>query len=118
MKDPRVDAYVDQLSGWQQAYVARLRELTHEAAPDIGETWKWDTPVFVGRRNICAIGVFKDHVKVNFFSGAALADPAGLFNAGLAAKTTRAIDFQEGDLERLDEGAYLQLVREAVEADR
>ena len=118
MNDERVDAYVNQLSGWQQEYVARLRKLIHDAAPDIGETWKWDTPVFVGRRNVCAIGVFQDHVKVNFFKGAALTDPAGLFNAGLEAKTTRAIDFQEGDLDRLDEEAFLQLVREAVKADR
>ena len=113
MKDERVDAYVAKLNGWQRDAVVRLRELIHEAAPDIREDWKWDTPVFVGRANVCAIGVFSEHVKVNFFKGASLPDPAGLFNAGLEAKTSRAIDLREGDLDRLDAGAFRSLVREA-----
>jgi hypothetical protein len=114
MRDQRVDDYVNQLSGWQRDAVVRLRELIHQAVPDIGEAWKWDTPVFVGRANVCAVGVFSDHVKVNFFKGTAVPDPAGLFNAGLEAKTSRAIDLREGDIDRLDTGAFQELVRAAA----
>jgi hypothetical protein len=114
MKDERVDRYVDGLDGWRRDAVVRLRELIHEAVPDIGEDWKWDTPVFVGKANVCAVGVFSDHVKVNFFKGASLADPAGLFNAGLEAKASRAIDLRDGDLDRLDADAFCALVRQAA----
>ena len=114
MKDDRVDAYVQSLDGWQGALVVRLRELIHEAVPDIGEDWKWDTPVFVAHGNVCAIGVFSDHVKVNFFKGAGLPDPAHLLNAGLEAKTSRAIDLREGDLDRVDVDAFRELVRQAA----
>jgi hypothetical protein len=116
MKHERVDTYVGQLDGWQRDAVVRLRELIHEAVPDIGEDWKWDTPVFVRGGNVCAIGVFQDHVKVNFFKGASLPDAAGLFNAGLDAKASRAIDLRDGDLETMDAGAFRALVREAAGA--
>ena len=112
--DKRVDAYVAGLSGWQRDAVVRLRELVHQAVPDIREEWKWDTPVFAGRANVCAIGVFRDHVKVNFFKGASLSDRAGLFNAGLEAKASRAIDFPRGDLSGLDTEAFQALIREAA----
>jgi hypothetical protein len=114
MRDERVDAYIGTLEGWQRETVMRLRELIHEAVPAIGEDWKWDTPVFVAKGNVCAIGVFRDHLKVNFFKGALLADPAGLFNAGLEAKASRAIDLREGDVSELDTGAFQELVREAA----
>ena len=76
------------------------------------EEWKWDTPVFAAKGNVVAVGAFKDHVKLNFFKGAALNDPHGLFNAGLDAKATRAIDIHEGDA--IDEPAIQDLVRAAV----
>jgi hypothetical protein len=114
MKDERVDAYVQRLDGWQRDAVVRLRDLIHEAVPDIGEDWKWDAPVFVAHRNVCAIGVFSDHVKVNFFKGPGLPDPAGLFNAGLEAKTSRAIDLREGELDRVDVNAFRELLRQAA----
>ena len=83
-----------------------------EAAPAITEEWKWDTPVFAYKGNVVAVGAFKEHVKLNFFKGAALSDPHGLFNAGLDAKATRAIDIHEGDV--IDEAAIQELVRAAV----
>ena len=61
---------------------------------------------------LCSAGPFKDHVKLNFFKGASLNDPQGLFNAGLEAKATRAIDFSEGDT--IDEAAVKELIRAAV----
>jgi hypothetical protein len=109
----QVDAYVGGLDGWQRETAVRLRQLIHEADPAIVEAWKWSTPVFAHDGDVCAIGVFKDHLKVNFFKGATLPDPVGLFNAGLAAKISRAIDLRPGDA--IDEGAFRDLVRAAAE---
>jgi hypothetical protein len=89
-----------------------LRKLILETAPELTEEWKWDTPVWAYKGNVVAGGVFKDHVKLNFFKGASLEDPKGLFNAGLEAKATRAIDIHEG--ESIDEPALKDLVRTAV----
>jgi len=92
--------------------MSQLRRIIHEAAPAIVEEWKWDTPVFSQNGNVFALGNFQDHVKLNFFKGASLADPHHLFNAGLDAKATRAIDFSEGD--KINEPALKELIREAV----
>jgi hypothetical protein len=116
MQDERVSTYISGLDGWRRDALVRLRDLIHQAVPEIGEDWKWDTPVFVKGGNVCALGVFSDHVKVNFLKGASLADPDGLFNAGLEAKTSRAIDLWEGDVERLDSAAFQDLVRRAAGA--
>jgi hypothetical protein len=93
----RIDQQIAELTGWRGRLFAEIRRLIHESDPDITEAWKWETAVFVHQGNVCAVGAFKDHLKLNFFQGAKLADPLGLFNAGLDAKTTRAIDFREGD---------------------
>jgi hypothetical protein len=109
----RIDGYIDGLGGWQRDLASHLREQIHEADPQIAEDWKWETPVFTARgKQVCAIGVFKDHLKVNFFKGASIDDPDGLFNAGLEAKNSRAIDLAEGDT--LDDEAFRKLVRAAV----
>jgi hypothetical protein len=102
---------IAELADWRGPLLARLRELIHEAAPEVIEEWKWDTPVFSQKGNAVAAAAFKDHVKLNFFKGASLPDPAGLFNAGLDAKATRAIDFSEGD--KVNEAALMDLIRAA-----
>src|SRR5688572_28968292 len=107
-----IDHYINELSDWRGKMIARLRALILEAAPELTEEWKWDTPVWSYKGNVVAAGVFKDHVKLNFFKGASLEDPKGLFNAGLDAKATRAIDIAEG--EEIDEAALKNLVRSAV----
>ena len=107
-----IDNYIKELTDWRGKMLNRLRKLILEAAPDLTEEWKWDTPVWAYKGNVLAGGVFKDHVKLNFFKGASLQDPKGLFNAGLDAKATRAIDFSEGD--QIDEPALKDLVRAAV----
>jgi hypothetical protein len=89
-----------------------LRKLILDSAPELTEEWKWDTPVWSHKGNVVAAGVFKDHVKLNFFKGASLDAPKGLFNAGLDAKATRAIDIAEG--EEIDESALKALVQTAV----
>jgi hypothetical protein len=108
----QIESYINGLTDWRGKLVARLRRLIREAAPDLTEEWKWDTPVWSYKGNVVAAGVFKDHVKLNFFKGASLDDPQGLFNAGLDAKATRAIDITEG--EEINESALKELVRAGV----
>ena len=108
----RITRQIAGLDDWRGNMLARLRALIHEAAPDLSEEWKWDTAVWSQKGNVVAVGVFKDHVKLNFFKGASLEDPRGLFNAGLEAKATRAIDVREGD--EIDASALIELIRAAV----
>ena len=107
----RITNMIVELGDWRGKLLARLRTLILEAA-DLTEEWKWNTAVWSNNGMICAAGAFKDHVKLNFFKGASLNDPKRLFNAGLDAKATRAIDFTEGD--KFDEPALKALVRAAV----
>jgi len=107
-----IDHHIQELADWRGKLLARLRKLILEAAPELSEEWKWGTPVWSYKGNVVAGGAFKDHIKLNFFKGASLKDPNGLFNAGLDAKATRGIDFHEGD--EIDESALTELVREAV----
>jgi hypothetical protein len=107
-----IDNYIKEVGDWRGEMVSQLRKLILEAEPHLTEEWKWDTPVWSYKGNVVAAGVFKDHVKLNFFKGASLADPNGLFNAGLDAKATRAIDMAEG--EEIDAAALTDLVRSAV----
>ena len=107
-----IDDFIKELGDWRGKMIARLRKLILDADPNLTEEWKWDTPVWSHKGNVVAAGVFKDHVKLNFFKGASLEDPNGLFNAGLDAKATRAIDIAEG--EEIDETALKDLVRTAV----
>jgi hypothetical protein len=111
-----ITSHIASLADWRGKLLARLRGLIGAAGPELVEQWKWNTPVWSGRANVMAIGAFQDHVKVNFFKGASLGDPARLFNAGLEAKATRAIDFHESD--RLDEAAFKDLVRAAIALDQ
>ena len=107
-----ITSQIAELADWRGKMLARLRKLILEAAPDITEQWKWDTAVWSEKGLVCSAGVFKDHVKLNFFKGASLKDPKGVFNAGLDAKATRAIDLHEGD--KINESAFKELVRAAV----
>jgi len=107
-----IDNYIKDLTDWRGDSLRRLRKLILATDPNLTEEWKWDTPVWSYKGNVVAGGVFKDHVKLNFFKGASLKDPNGLFNAGPDAKASRGIDFHEG--EKIDESALQDLVREAV----
>lgn len=107
-----IDTHIKELGDWRGKTLTRLRKLILEASPELTEEWKWDTPVWSHKGNVVAGGVFKDHVKLNFFKGASLEDPKGLFNAGLDAKASRSIDLYEG--ETIDEVTLKDLVRAAV----
>jgi hypothetical protein len=103
---------IAELGDWRGKLLARLRKLILDAAPEVTEEWKWGTAVWTSNGLVFAAGAFKDHVKLNFFKGASLKDPKRLFNAGLDAKSTRAIDFNEGD--KIDESAVKALIRAAI----
>ena len=112
----RITGYIDDLADWRGKMLAQLRALIRAAAPDIVEEWKWNTPVWSHNGNVVATGAFREHVKINFFKGASLDDPKALFNAGLEAKASRAIDIREGD--RINARAFKDLVGAAVALNR
>ena len=90
-----------------------LRKFITDSDGAIAEDWKWDTPVFTAHgKSVLALGAFKEHVKINFFKGASLDDPDKLFNAGLDAKASRAIDIQEGG--KINGAALKALIQAAV----
>ena len=108
----QIDNFIKELTDWRGKWIAQFRNLVLKTAPEVTEDWKWGVPVWAYKGNVVASGVFKDHVKLNFFKGASLNDPKHLFNAGLEAKATRAIDIGEGV--KIDTSALEELIRAAV----
>ena len=108
-----IDKFINDLTDWRGTWIKQFRALILKTAPEVAEDWKWGVPVWTCKGNVVASGVFKDHVKLNFFKGASLPDPKKLFNAGLEAKATRAIDIAEND--KVDEAALKDLIRAAVD---
>jgi len=108
-----IDARIRELGDWRGTMLSRLRHLVKEADPDVVEEWKWrGVPVWSHDGLICTGETYKNVVKMTFAKGAALKDPARLFNASLEGNTRRAIDFHEG--EKINEEALKTLVRAAV----
>ncbi len=108
-----IDARIKELSDWRGETLARVRLLIKQIDPDVVEEWKWrGVPVWSHAGMICTGETYKQVVKVTFAKGAALEDPAGLFNSSLEGNTRRAIDFHEGD--QIDEQALQGLIRAAV----
>src|SRR5215470_4323235 len=96
--DPRVDAYIDALPGWQQAICREVRDLVHAADEDVTETIKRTRqPYFVLAGNICALLAAKDHVNVFLYDGAIVPDPEGIITAGHDNKTARTVAVHEGE---------------------
>ena len=97
-RDPRIDEYIDALPEWQQAICRRVREIVHEADPEIEETIKRRVqPYFVLQGNVCALLATKDHVNVFLYDGAIVPDPEGIITAGHGNKTGRTIAIYEGE---------------------
>ena len=111
----QIDKQIADLPDWRGRRMAALRKLINETDPNLKEDWKWGTPVWTSNGNVISLGAFKEHVKINFFKGASLPDPKGLFNAGLDAKASRSIDLREND--PVDEQALRDLIRAAVNAN-
>src|SRR3954467_7021170 len=108
-----IDARIEELADWRGELLRRLRALVHDADPDIVEEWKWrGVPTWEHGGIVCTGETYKKVVKMTFFKGASLEDPAALFNSSLDGNTRRAIDFHED--EEVDEEALKALIRAAV----
>ena len=108
-----IDARIEELGDWRGRTLARVRQLIHEADPEVIEEWKWrGVPVWSHDGIICTGETYKSIVKMTFAKGASLEDPAGLFNSSLEGNTRRAIDLHEGD--EIDAKALKVLVRAAI----
>ena len=111
-----IDKQIASLGDWRGKTITKLRKMIHDVDPEVTEEWKWNTAVFTHEGLVLALGAFKGSVKMNFFQGASFPDPHKLFNAGLEAKKTRAVDFHEND--KIDEPAMKDLIRSAVAYNR
>jgi hypothetical protein len=113
-----LDARIRELGDWRGKTLAKVRAIIHAADPEIVEEWKWvkatspGTAVFSRGGIVCTGETYKSAVKMTFAKGAALKDPAGLFNSSLEGNVRRAIDIHEGD--KIDEAALKDLIRAAV----
>ena len=114
----KIDEKIAELGDWRGETLARVRAIIHAADPEIVEEWKWvkptnpGTPVWSHGGIVCTGETYRSVVKMTFAKGAALKDPAGLFNASLEGNVRRAIDIREG--EKVDEAALKDLIRAAV----
>ena len=113
-----IDQRIRELDDWRGSVLKRMRELIHEADPEVVEEWKWvkqsspGTPVWSHNGGICTGEPYKQVVKLTFFHGASLRDPGHLFNASLGGNRRRAIDIHEDDA--VDETAFKELIRAAA----
>ena len=113
-----IDAKIKELGDWRGKTLAKVRAIIHAADPEIVEELKWvrpsspGTPVFSHGGIVCTGETYKSVVKLTFAKGAALDDPASLFNSSLDGNVRRAIDIHEGD--KIDEAALKALIRAAV----
>ncbi|CAA9418541.1 MAG: hypothetical protein AVDCRST_MAG01-01-2100 [uncultured Rubrobacteraceae bacterium] len=114
--DPRVDAYIESLPGWQQGVCRRVHTLVHAADPEVTETIKHtDRPYFVLRGNVCALLAAKDHVNV-FLYDPLVPDPAGVITSGHENKTGRTVAIYRG--EAIDEEALVAVFRAIIDHNR
>jgi hypothetical protein len=108
-----IDERIKELGDWRGKMLAKVRGIIHEADPEIVEEWKFmGTPVFSHGGIVCTGEAYKNVVKMTFAKGAALKDPAGLFNSSLEGNVRRSIDIHEG--EKINEAALKELIRAAV----
>ena len=115
--DPRVDVYIDALPEWQQKICREVRELIHEADPEVEETIKRSVqPYFALGGNVCALLAAKNHVNVFLYDGAIVPDPDGIITGGHDNKTARTVAFREND--PINRPALLRMFREIIANNR
>jgi hypothetical protein len=107
-----IDARINELADWRGKMLAKVRATVLAADAEMVEEWKWGIPVWSRGGIVCTGETYKSTVKMTFAKGAALEDPAGLFNSSLEGNVRRAIDIREG--EKINEAALKKLVRAAV----
>jgi hypothetical protein len=110
--DKLISERIAELDDWRGETLARMRALIREADPDVVEEWKWAGPVWSHDGGICTGESYKSVVKLTFFKGASVKDPARLFNSSLEGNVRRALDIHEG--EKIDANAFKALIRAAV----
>jgi hypothetical protein len=116
-RDPRVDAYIAGLPGWQREICQRLRDLVHAADPDVVETIKRTVqPYFVLEGNVCALLAAKDHVNLFLYDGGIVPDPEHIITAGHANKTARTISYRSG--EHINEPALTTILQQIIANNR
>jgi hypothetical protein len=116
-RDPRVDAYLDALPDWQQEICRQVRDLVHEADPEVAETIKRTVqPYFVLRGNVCALLSAKDHVTVFLYDGGIVPDPQGIVTGGHGNETGRMIAISQG--EPINAPALLAYFRQIIANNR
>ena len=109
-----IDERIAELGDWRGETLAKMRALIKQVDPDVLEEWKWmGTPVWSHDGGICTGETYKAAVKLTFFKGASLKDPAKLFNSSLEGNTRRAIDIHEG--EKIDTKAFKALIKAAID---
>ena len=109
----RIDEKIQSLGDWRGEMLAKVRELMHQADPEIVEEWKWrGTPVWSHGGIVSTGETYKNVVKMTFAKGAALKDPSGLFNSSMDGNVRRAIDIHEGEI--VNEPDLIDLIRAAV----
>ena len=122
MPDPGeiIDQIIKNTPDWRGATLSKLRQIIHDADPDITEETKWrrpsnplGTPTFEHNGIVCMVGILKERVRLTLVAGASLPDPQKLYNSMLKGNKIRAIDFCESD--KLDESALKALIRAGVE---
>ncbi|WP_300678996.1 DUF1801 domain-containing protein [Nocardioides sp.] len=112
-----IDERIAELGDWRGETLARVRAIAHDVVPDLHEDWKWrGVPTFESHGLIFTGETYKKAVKLTFHKGAALPDPAGLFNSSLEGNTRRAIDIAEGEFPDAD--ALAALIRAGAEANQ
>lgn len=112
-----IDQRIMALADWRGEALRRVRELIHDAAPDVVEEWKWmGTPVWSQDGIVCTGEAYQDKIKLTFLKGASLPDPSGLFNASLDGNARRAIDIHQG--EQVDGAAFKALIQAAIACNR
>ena len=112
----KITKRIQELGDWRGETLAWVRQLIHDADPEIQEEWKWmGTPVWSHDGGVCTGESYKQVVKLTFFRGVSLQDPQKLFNSSLEGNTRRAIDIREG--EKLNKTAFKELIRSAVAAN-
>jgi hypothetical protein len=118
MKAKVLDARIKELKDWRGKTLATVRQIIHDADPEVVEEWKWvkptspGIPVWSHSGIVCTGETYKDKVKLTFARGARIKDPSGLFNSSLDGNVRRAIDICEGD--EIDEAAVRNLIRAAI----
>jgi hypothetical protein len=117
----KITERIQELGDWRGETLAHVRQLIHDADPDVEEEWKWEkatspgTPVWSHDGGVCTGESYKQVVKLTFFRGASIKDPKKLFNSSLGGNARRAIDLREG--EKINEAAFKELIRAAVAAN-